>query len=302
MKWVPMAVLAAGLICLSGSSWSQQQTNTSSTEQTMEALKKLKWRQTGNVKFEASSSTLTLPSGFVATTGHDAQKFSKLVNGTDDGAALEGVAIAPDDGLVYFQYTSEGYVSLDDWGEVDPKTIIQSVSENTEKSNSARLTQGISPLHVDGWITKPTLDRQNSRVYWSFSAHDEAGNKLINAVILQLGRSGFEKIVWAGDPVAFQQSGSFPLIMRSYSFDEGSRYTDHIQTDKVASYGIAGLVGAVIGVKLLKVGAAAGLLVLLKKFIIIPFLIAAGFFKKLVGVFRERSKPPNSNLPPSSEA
>ncbi len=46
----------------------------------------------------------------------------------------------------------------------------------------------------------------------------------------------------------------------------GSRYEDYVAgTDKAAEYGIAGLVAGIMGVKLVQVAAAAGVLVLLKK-------------------------------------
>lgn len=250
-------------------------------------LEDLGWVSSGNVKFSASSSTLTLPPDFYSVTGNDAGKANRIINGKNDD--LEALVVGKDNSATYFKYFKEGYVSLDDWGDVDPDEIIKGVSENTEKANSQRAAAGISPLHVDGWLTKPTLDRENARAYWAFSAHSDDGEKTINAVVLQLGRHGFEKIVWAGDVDTFKTSASFETIMKAYSFDQGSKYSDHVQTDKAAAYGVAGLVGSVIGVKLVKAGLLAGLAVLLKKFIVVPFLVALALVKKL---FSRKKAPP----------
>src|SRR4051812_7395476 len=68
----------------------------------------------------------------------------------------------------------------------------------------------------------------------------------------------------------FQTSNMLGQVMQARSFDPGSRYSDHIDGDKMAGYGIAALVGAIAGAKVVKVAAGLGLLVLLKKFFIVP--------------------------------
>ena len=53
-------------------------------------------------------------------------------------------------------------------------------------------------------------------------------------------------------------------MLRAFSFPAGESYEDHLTTDKAAGYGIAALVGAVIGAKVVKVAAAGGLALFFK--------------------------------------
>ncbi len=78
--------------------------------------------------------------------------------------------------------------------------------------------------------------------------------------------------------------GASPQLLSMVNYSQGHRYADfNPKTDKVAEYGLAGLVA--VGI-LAKVGGFKALLVgllALKKFIIIGLAAAASFFKKLFG-------------------
>jgi uncharacterized membrane-anchored protein len=248
------------------------------------------WIDHGNTKLTSSHSTLSVPPNIRALTDKDARRLSQILNGDDD-SSVEAIALDDHDGVVYFTFTDAGYVSLDDWADLDPAAMIAEVRDNTEKANAERQKQGTRPLHVDGWIQQPTLDRANNQAHWAFSAHHDDGSKLVNAVAIQLGRNGFEKLIWAGDAKNFETSDFLGAMMQARSFDEGSRYSDHTDGDKVAGYGIAALVGAIAGAKVLKVVGGVGLLLLLKKFFWIPLLLAAGMYKRITAFFR-RGKPP----------
>ena len=255
-----------------------------------EEIKAMHWIDQGDAKLAASKSTLSVPTHVRALTDKDARRLSQILNGDED-AALEAIALDHHNGVVYFAFDDAGYVTLDDWAELDAAAMIEEVRTNTEKANGERQKQGIRALHVDGWIKQPTLDRANNEVSWAFSAHHDDGSKLINAVAIQLGRSGFEKLIWAGNAADFETSDFLHQMMQARTFDAGQRYADHSDGDKVAGYGIAALVGAIAGAKVLKVVGGVGLLLLLKKFFWIPLLLAAGMYKRVMAFFR-RGKPP----------
>jgi uncharacterized membrane-anchored protein len=248
-------------------------------------LSRMHWISHGNLKFATSSSTLTVPPTLNAVSDNEARRVSEIFNGMPD-PNVEGIVIAEDGSVVYLTYAPAGYVSLDDWADIDPDTMIESIRKNTEEGNAARTARGISALHVTGWLQKPTLDRANNQAYWAFSATSADGGRLVNAVALQLGRNGYEKLIWAGEPATFQTSNMLGQVMQARSFDQGSRYFDHIDGDKMAGYGIAALVGAIAGAKVVKVAAGLGLLVLLKKFFIVPIILVGVAFKKIAGMFK----------------
>jgi uncharacterized membrane-anchored protein len=76
-------------------------------------------------------------------------------------------------------------------------------------------------------------------------------------------------------------------------FDKGSRYEDHASGDKVAEYGLVGLVlggAGVVALKAAKVGVIASFwkviltgLIAAKKAVVLGFAAVVAFFKKLFG-------------------
>src|SRR5262249_13408095 len=153
----------------------------------------------------------------------------------------------------------------DDWEDLNPDDLIKLISENTEKANTDRRAAGISPLHVDGWREMPYLDRPNATVHWAMTMHDDAGQETVNTIAVMLGRDGFEKFIWAGTPTVDQSL--LKTAQTSFSFPSGERYSDYREGDKVAEYGIAGLVAGILGTKIAtKLGLFALLVVSAKKF------------------------------------
>jgi uncharacterized membrane-anchored protein len=227
--------------------------------------------------------------------GEDARKLLEIAKEPAQ-PGLEGW-IASDDFVHEFGFLSfneEGHISVEDWSEIDPAAMLKEISDKTEQSNLERRKNGSNRLHVTGWLQQPTLDRVTNTVYWTFGARGDDNIELINSVALRLGRTGFEKLVWITDKPHFIPAGGggeLDVMLRAHNFDPGHRYADFTTGDKVAAYGVAGLVASVAGVKLAKVAAAAGGLILLKKFgaiLLLPFLFLFGYIKRL---FTRKPKP-----------
>ena len=201
--------------------------------------------------------------------------------------------------IVYYEKLGDGYVRIDDWDEVDADAMLKSISDNTEADNVKRRSAGISPLHVIGWMERPRLDRTTKTVRWAIEAMDEREGATLNSVALILGRDGFEKLTWIG-PKSAMNSDLLRTAQVSFSFPTGGRYSDHQPGDKLAEYGIAGLVAAVLGAKVAtKLGLLAVLTVFAKKIgvlIVVPFALFFGWIKR-----RFSRKPPSPPpLPPEA--
>jgi len=167
------------------------------TEKTIEEeILRLDWKETGTYELPASHSKISLPENHMAAFGKDAQHFNTLSGNPDKDEAIEAVVIGENYSTVYFECYNDGYVSLDDWKEVDSKKFLEGVIESSEETNKERRRQGIGELHVVGWLQEPTLDRQSNTVYWAIEAEDSDSSRIVNSVALRLGRKGFEKIVW----------------------------------------------------------------------------------------------------------
>lgn len=255
----------------------------------------LDWKAAGTYKLLESGSTISLPDDYLIVVGKDAQKEEVLIEGLSAENADQTIeAVIYDtsfDNRILFQNFKSGFVSLDDFGEIDAKSFLKSISENTENDNLRRKENGMTEVHIVGWLQEPTLDKESHTIYWGIEAiqgqKDKTGEHIVNSVALRLGRYGFEKITWVSDKQIYSNlGGHLASMLRAHSFDQGSRYTDFKPGDSLASYGIATLVAATLGAKAAK---AAGLAILFKKLGVFIVAGIALLWSKVKGIFKRDS-------------
>jgi uncharacterized membrane-anchored protein len=226
--------------------------------------------------------------GFKVMLGHEAKRFREIA----DGSAFdntEAEAIDSESELIY-SWFDDGYVTADDWKTLNPDELLNAVKENTAASNDARRAKGIPTLEVVGWKQQPTFDPATKGVTWAIDARDSNGVEVINAIALKLGRYGYERITWIVDP-AHYASGDLALAVRDFNFDQGARYGDYeIGKDRLAAYGVAGLVAGVAAGKALNAGLIAGLLIAGKKFAVLIGIGAIALVSRVKSVFRRKPK------------
>jgi uncharacterized membrane-anchored protein len=249
-------------------------------EQRTAAVQSLKWRDGETLTLPVSQATLNAPEPVKQLVGPDAVTLWEALNGLEAPTNTEAALYDPaSQTLVFYQKLGDGYVKLDDWSEVDADAMLKSVTENTEADNERRKTAGLAAVHVVGWLERPHLDRASNTVRWSFEARDEQAGPLVNSIALVLARDGFEKLIWVGPTIGTDTPELLKIAQASFAFPAGRRYADFQAGDKVAEYGIAGLVAAVLGAKAVsKLGLLAAVAVFAKKFWFLLFLpLAVGW-------------------------
>ena len=249
------------------------------------AWSRLDWKTKGKHPLPLSNSTISIPSGYALVTGKDAVAVY-TIEGETANECLEAFVCESDnfDNSVVFQNIKTGYISIDDWKEINPKELLEGIIQNTEEDNKERRKRGSAELHVIGWIQEPTLDQHTNTVYWAIEADSGDDENLVNSVAIRLGREGYEKITWITSRSSYVPfGGHLDTMLRAHSFDPGYRYNDFRTGDKLAGYGIATLVAATVGGKVMKAG---GIAVLLKKFGGLLFAGIAAVFYKFKNLFR----------------
>lgn len=251
----------------------------------------LDWKEAGNHKLPLSNSTLSVPKNHHLVLGEDARTLDAMT-GNFRNELIEAATFNENyDSMVIFLSINEGYVSLNDWNRVDPEAMLKEISERTEEENLERKKQNLSAIHVIDWLKKPQLNKDKKTVSWAIEAEVEDKERFVNAVAIKLGRYGYEKLIWVTDKSKYiPEKGELDLMMQAHCFDRGYRYSDFSKGDKVAKYGIASLVAATVGAKILK---AAGLIILIKK--ISAFIIAffAAIFYKIRKLFKKKQQAEN---------
>jgi uncharacterized membrane-anchored protein len=257
--------------------------------QVITSCSNLNWKADGKYPLPLSNSTISIPRGYILLTGKDVDEFY-AIEGDLPTEGLEAYVCESENfgNSVIFENINAGYIPIDDWKELDAKELLKSITDNTENANKERKERGLPEIHVLGWIQEPTLDRITNTVYWAIEADSGEADNLVNSVALRLGREGFERITWVTSRSAYIPfGGHLDILLQAHSFDPGYRYNDYKIGDKIAEYGIAGLVAASVGGKLVKAG---GIAALLKK---VGGLLVAGIaaiFYKIKNYFQQKRK------------
>ena len=262
------------------------------------ALKSLHWTDGEKLTLPNSRASLNTPPEFRQLLGKDASTMWEVLGGVEAPPGIEAMIYDPkSETIVYFLKHGDGFVRLDDWADIDADEMLKSISESTEAENARRRENGVSPLHIVGWAERPHLDREKNTVQWAIESREGETGTNVNRVSLMLLRSGYEKLIWIGSK-RDDDTGLLKAGQDNFIANQGTRYTDFKPGDKVADYGIAGLVAAVLGVKLAtKLGLIALIAVFAKKFavlIVLPFLF---LFKKLKAFFVRGGTPPAPPTP-----
>ncbi|MEO6098319.1 MAG: DUF2167 domain-containing protein [Fibrobacteria bacterium] len=250
--------------------------------------------QTGEIKLKGDLAILRLPPGYRYLDEGQTEKVLTEMWGNPPGSETLGMILAPDmtplkenSWAVIIEYTDDGYVKDDDAETIDYDKLLKDMQKATEARNEDRKKQGYAPLHLVGWAERPHYDKAAHKLHWAkeLSADGDRQGSL-NYNIRILGRKGVLVLnaISAMSDLPAVKAGLDP-ILAAVDFQEGHKYSQFDpKLDKVATYGITGLIAggllAKVGFfKLLLVGLLAA-----KKFLIIGliavFALVKSFFKK----------------------
>jgi uncharacterized membrane-anchored protein len=183
---------------------------------------------------------------------------------------------------VYFNHEAIGYVQMDDWDELDVDDLWDSYVEGA-KEQTRLFGYEVKPLR---WVIEPTLDREKAVAYYALEVQFGEEAPLINMIVFDFGRYGYEQMTLVQESSAFPAAGAGGVATRvadAYAFGPEADYGDFREGDVVAAVGAGGLIAAALGVKFGK-GILALALIFAKKFwFLLLLLIPAAIWKFLTG-------------------
>ncbi len=220
------------------------------------------------------NSKLTLPEGYVFLDASNTAKFEELNENLSSG---KEVMVAPKSlqWSAYLLFEDEGYVKDND--KIDADAILKTLSDNAEAANDQRRRRGWAPLHVIGWSVPPAYNSTTKRLEWA-TLLESNGGRAANFFTKILGRRGFTSVVLVSSPENTPAAvADLDRVITGYQFNVGDTYAEWKPGDKVAEYGLTGLIvgGAVAA------AVKTGLLKGIWKFLIAG---AAAMWKVLVAV------------------
>lgn len=226
-------------------------------------------------------ATFKLPAGFVFVPSEESKRLL-LSMGNTPGDDIVGMVFPDDEKANWFvvaRFEKSGYVEDDDAKDWDADELLQTLKQGTEEANRERVTRGIPPMEVIGWVEAPHYDATTHRLIWSASTQDKGApadaEKGINYNTYALAREGYisMNLVTNLDSVEAQKPVARRLLA-ALEYNEGKRYGDfNASTDKVAAYGLAALIAGV-GAK--KLGLLAVIGAFFAKFVKVIVLAGVG--------------------------
>jgi uncharacterized membrane-anchored protein len=281
-------VLLLPLMLAAGSLGAQEQQQEFDPEAFNASLK----YQSGTVSLRNGLATLNLPEGYRYLDPDQAQRLLVEGWGNPPGDKPLGMivpaAINPmtDEGWgVIITYVEDGYVKDGDAAKIDYDEMLTEMQTATREGNAERVQAGYSPMELVGWAERPHYDAAAHKLYWARELKvDTFSTHTLNYDVRVLGRQG----VLSLNAIAGMQQ--LPTVQRDMQgvlnfveFNEGNRYADFSDGDKVAAYGIGALVAGKVAVKagFFKIVLAA--LLAGKKFLVIGVIAIAAFLRRLLG-------------------
>lgn len=248
---------------------------------------------------------LALPGNRVFLGMPEADKFLRKL-GSFNNAGTLGLVLDPQgDWIVVIDYEEEGHVKDDE--KIDAPELLKAIREGTEEANKERVQNGFPELHVGDWSEQPHYDKGAHHLVWALPATSTRGTS-INYNTRVLGRRGVVSLnlVTSDKSFAVDRPHAAELLAAT-TFKKGARYEDFDKkTDKVAEYGLMGLIlgGAGLGAaKLVKLGLFAkfwkvllGIFIAGKKLVIAFFVLVAAGVKKIFGGGK-KTPPPTASGP-----
>lgn len=268
----PAADASAG----SGTGGDAQSERSPEQKHYVDVIRSLSWTRGPSTVDVGTKSKLDVPDGYMFLGAADTKKFMEL---NQNPTSSTEYVLAPDDlhWFAVFEYEDTGYVKDDE--KIDADAILEAIKDGTESGNDERRKRGWPEMHVTGWRVRPAYNEQTKHLEWAIDAQS-GGQASTNLFTKVLGRHGVTTVTLVTDPSSLtKDAGEFRKAVDGFAYVDGERYAEFKAGDKVAEYGLAGLIAG----GGLAVAAKTGLLKGLWKFLVVGAAALAAAGRKLFG-------------------
>ncbi|NWK95930.1 DUF2167 domain-containing protein [Sphingobium lactosutens] len=191
-------------------------------------------------------------------------------------------------------YDQSGYVKDDDVASTDFDALMTDMQSGEEERNKERADAGYPPVHLVGWAERPAYDRAHHSVVWARNLQfGSGGDGSLNYDVRLLGRFGVLSLNMISTMSHLPEvKAAASKFGASVTFDQGARYADFVpDVDKVAEYGISGLVAAGAGLLAAKKLGFLALILAFGKKLLIPIILFFGVGWRWIKTKFSRNRP-----------
>lgn len=199
----------------------------------------------------AGQAVLHLPAAEVFVPQPQADKLLDSFGNPGSDPEMLGLILPRDPRATWampVRFHKSGFIKDDDARTWDATAMLRSLRMGTEDQNKDRRKAGMPALEVTGWSEPPQYDATRQQLAWAMTASVVGARpdapQSVNYNTYALGREGYFGLnmltalseLPALKPVADRQ-------IAALEYDAGKRYADFDpKTDRVAGYGLVGLV------------------------------------------------------------
>ncbi|HWT58631.1 MAG TPA: DUF2167 domain-containing protein [Rhizobium sp.] len=267
-------------------------------------LEKLNFQQ-GVIKLPDAKATLNVPADFYYLSPADTKTVLVDIWGNPPAAAdgMLGMIFPakyapthPDSWGSIVEYSADGYVSDSDAATTNYDELLQNIKDSIRDKNPEREKQGFPKITLVGWASAPRYDKPAHAMHWARDlvfGNDTQAEHTLNYSVRVFGREGvFQLDFVAGLGQLKEIEEVIPTVTKLVQFDKGMAYTDYVEGDKIAAYGMAGMIAAGAGAKIAaKVGLLALALAFFKKAGILVVVVAGAVLRFAKGLFNRNKTP-----------
>jgi uncharacterized membrane-anchored protein len=180
------------------------------------------------------------------------------------------------------RYEQTGHVSDDE--NIDAGAILEQMKQGTAAVNEERRKRGWAEVQLLGWQVAPHYEADTKRLSWA-TLNESNGVKGVNYTTKILGRAGVTTVTLVTDPAGLDAAvQELKQQLDGFSFNPDQTYAEFRPGDKIAEYGLTGLIIGGAAAAAIKTGAwkwALGLLAAGWKFVLAVVLAALAGIRSL---------------------
>lgn len=254
--------------------------------------------QTGEITLGSNIAKLRVPKGFKFLDATQSKTVLTTLWGNPPDESTLGLLLPEDitplsenfSYVVEISYSEEGHIEDDDAEDINYEDLLKEMQEDAKNGNTDRAAAGYPTMELVGWAAPPFYDADNKKLHWAKEIKfGDAKTNTLNYNIRVLGRKGVMVLNIISDIDKLNLvKPKVNTILGSVEFTEGNKYSDfNPDIDKVAAYGIGGLIA---GKVLAKVGFFA-VFAKLWKFILIGVVAGFAALKKFIFGKKKNESP-----------
>ena len=237
----------------------------------------VKWQKGDSVGELGDIAQVKVPQGFRFAGANDTRLIMEANQNPTNGRELGFVAPELENWFAVFEFDDVGYIKDDEKDALDANAILDSIKKGTEEGNKERVRRGWATMTIVGWEQPPHYNDFTHNLEWAVKATSE-GLPVVNHNTRLLGRGGVMEVTLVTDPKTLAETlPKFKAMLQGFEFKQGQRYAEFRSGDKVAAYGLTGLIVGGTTAALVKTGAFKWLW----KVLVAAFLAVSAFVKKL---------------------